>query len=211
MQNKLKLYGFNNLTKALSFNIYDVCYAKTEREQRDYIKYTDQNTERQLLDIPCDRAYIEKISGKNTDRPELQAMLLNIRSGDILNIHEMSRLARNTRDLLNLVEEITAKGATIIFHKENLTFKGDGKQDPYQKMMMTMLGAVAELERNLILERQREGIALAKLHGKYKGGQPKLTAQQVEEIKTLVNNRTPITQIARQYNISRRTVYNYLV
>ena len=129
----------------------------------------------------------------------------------ILNIHEMSRLARNTRDLLNLVEEITAKGATIIFHKENLTFKGDGKQDPYQKMMMTMLGAVAELERNLILERQREGIALAKLHGKYKGGQPKLTAQQVEEIKTLVNNRTPITQIARQYNISRRTVYNYLV
>ena len=175
------------------------------------VSTTDQNTERQLLDIPCDRAYIEKISGKNTDRPELQAMLLNIRSGDILNIHEMSRLARNTRDLLNLVEEITAKGATIIFHKENLTFKGDGKQDPYQKMMMTMLGAVAELERNLILERQREGIALAKLHGKYKGGQPKLTAQQVEEIKTLVNNRTPITQIARQYNISRHTVYNYLV
>lgn len=175
------------------------------------VSTTDQNTERQLLDIPCDRAYIEKISGKNTDRPELQAMLLNIRSGDILNIHEMSRLARNTRDLLNLVEEITAKGATIIFHKENLTFKGDGKQDPYQKMIMTMLGAVAELERNLILERQREGIALAKLHGKYKGGQPKLTAQQVEEIKALVNNRTPITQIARQYNISRRTVYNYLV
>ena len=174
------------------------------------VSTTDQNTERQLLDIPCDRAYIEKISGKNTDRHELQAMLLNIRSGDILNIHEMSRLARNTRDLLNLVEEITAKGATIIFHKENLTFKGDGKQDPYQKMMMTMLGAVAELERNLILERQREGIALAKLHGKYKGGQPKLTAQQVEEIKALVNNRTPITQIARQYNISRRTVYNYL-
>ena len=111
------------------------------------VSTTDQNTERQLLDIPCDRAYIEKISGKNTDRPELQAMLLNIRSGDILNIHEMSRLARNTRDLLNLVEEITAKGATIIFHKENLTFKGDGKQDPYQKMMMTMLGAVAELEK----------------------------------------------------------------
>lgn len=175
------------------------------------VSTTDQNTERQLLDIPCDRAYIEKISGKNTDRPELQAMLLNIRSGDILNIHEMSRLARNTRDLLNLVEEITAKGATIVFYKENLTFKGDGKQDPYQKMMMTMLGAVAELERNLILERQREGIALAKLHGKYKGGQPKLTTQQVEEIKALINNRTPITQIARQYNVSRRTVYNYLV
>lgn len=174
------------------------------------VSTTDQNTGRQLLDVPCDRAYVEKISGKNTDRPELQAMLLNIRSCDVVNVHSMDRLARNTKDLLNLVEEITAKGAKIIFHKENLTFKGDGKQDPYQKMMMTMLGAVAELERNLILERQREGIALAKLHGKYKGGQHKLTAQQVEEIKALINNRTPITQIARQYNISRRTVYNYL-
>lgn len=170
---------------------------------------TDQNTERQLLDIACDRAYIEKISGKNTDRPELQAMLLNIRAGDVVNVHSMDRLARNTKDLLNLVEEITAKGAKIVFHKENLTFAPD-KQDPYQKMMMTMLGAVAELERNLILERQREGIALAKLHGKYKGGQPKLTAKQIEEIKVLITNRTPITQIAKQYGISRRTVYNYL-
>ena len=69
---------------------------------------TDQNTERQLLDVPCDRAYIEKISGKNTDRPELQAMLLNIRTGDIINVHSMDRLARNTKDLLNLVEEITS-------------------------------------------------------------------------------------------------------
>jgi DNA invertase Pin-like site-specific DNA recombinase len=112
-------------------------------------------------------------------------------------------------DLLNLVEEITNKGAKIVFHKENLIFAHD-KQDPYQKMMMTMLGAVAELERNLILERQREGIALAKLKGKYKGGQHKLTNEQAEEIKTLVNNRTPMTTIAKQFNISRRTVYNYL-
>lgn len=173
------------------------------------VSTTDQNTERQLLNISCDRAYIEKISGKNTDRPELQAMLLNIRTGDIVNVHSMDRLARNTKDLLNLVEEITGKGAKIIFHKENLTFASD-KQDPYQKMMMTMLGAVAELERNLILERQREGIALAKLHGKYKGGQPKLTAQQITEIKALINHRTPITQIAKQYNVSRRTIYNYI-
>ena len=173
------------------------------------VSTTDQNTERQLLDVPCDRAYIEKISGKNTNRPELQAMLLNIRTGDIINVHSMDRLARNTKDLLNLVEEITNKGAKIVFHKENLIFAPD-KQDPYQKMMMTMLGAVAELERNLILERQREGIALAKLKGKYKGGQHKLTNEQAEEIKTLVNNRTPITTIAKQFNISRRTVYNYL-
>ena len=173
------------------------------------VSTTDQNTERQLLDVPCDRAYVEKISGKDTNRPQLRAMLLNLRAKDVLNVDSMDRLARNTKDLLNLVEEITSKGAKIIFHKENLTF-APNQQDPYQKMMMTMLGAVAELERNLILERQREGIALAKLHGKYKGGQPKLTVQQVEEIKALVNNRTPITQIAKQYGVSRRTVYNYL-
>ena len=173
------------------------------------VSTTDQNTERQLLDIVCDRAYIEKISGKNTDRPELQAMLLNIRAGDVINVHSMDRLARNTKDLLNLVEEITSKGAKIVFHKENLTFAAD-KQDPYQKMMMTMLGAVAELERNLILERQREGIALAKMHGKYKGGQPKLGAEQVAEIKELINQRVPITAIAQKYGVSRRTIYNYL-
>lgn len=78
---------------------------------------------------PC---LYRKISGKNTDRPELQAMLLNIRAGDVINVHSMDRLARNTKDLLNLVEEITSKGAKIVFHKENLTFAAD-KQDPYQK------------------------------------------------------------------------------
>ena len=100
----------------------------------NYIRVStvEQNTERQLRDVVCDRVYEEKVSGKDTNRPQLQTMLSNIRSGDIINIHEMSRLARNTRDLLNLVEDITSKGATIIFHKENMTFKGDGKQDPYQ-------------------------------------------------------------------------------
>ena len=137
-------------------------------------------------------------------------MLSNIRSGDIINIHEMSRLARNTRDLLNLVEDITSKGATIIFHKENLTFKGDGKQDPYQKMMMTMLGAVAELERGILLERQREGIALAKMKGKYKGGKNKLSKEQVVELNALHKQGMPIAKIARQFNITRPTVYSYI-
>lgn len=96
------------------------------------VSTTDQNTERQLLDIACDREYVEKISGKDTNRPELQAMLLNIRAGDVVNVHSMDRLARNTKDLLNLVEHITDQGAKVVFHKENLTFAPD-KQDPYQK------------------------------------------------------------------------------
>lgn len=178
----------------------------------NYIRVStiEQNTERQLRDVVCDRVYEEKISGKNTNRPQLQAMLSNIRSGDIINIHEMSRLARNTRDLLNLVEEITSKGATIVFHKENLTFKGNEKQDTYQKMMMTMLGAVAELERSILLERQREGIALAKLHNKYKGGKNKLTTEQVAELNTLRKQGMPIARIAKQFKITRPTVYSYL-
>ena len=178
----------------------------------NYIRVStiEQNTERQLRDVVCDRVYEEKISGKDTNRPQLQAMLSNIRSGDIINIHEMSRLARNTRDLLNLVEEITSKGATIIFHKENITFNGNEKQDPYQKMMMTMLGAVAELERSILLERQREGIALAKLHNKYKGGKNKLTTEQVAELITLRKQGMPIARIAKQFIITRPTVYSYL-
>lgn len=178
----------------------------------NYIRVStvEQNTERQLRDVVCDRVYEEKISGKDTNRPQLQAMLSNIRSGDIVNIHEMSRLARNTRDLLNLVEYITSKGATIVFHKENLTFKGDGKQDPYQKMMMTMLGAVAELERSILLERQREGIAIAKAKGKYKGGKNKLSDKQVVELNTLHKQGMPIARIAKQFKITRPTVYSYL-
>ena len=172
----------------------------------NYIRVStiEQNTERQLRDVVCDRVYEEKVSGKDTNRPQLQAMLSNIRAGDIINIHEMSRLARNTRDLLNLVEEITSKGATVVFHKENLTFKGNEKQDPYQKMMMTML------ERSILLERQREGIAVAKAKGKYKGGKNKLTDEQVAELNTLHKQGMPIARIAKHFKITRPTVYSYL-
>jgi len=177
----------------------------------NYIRVStiEQNTERQLKDIPCDRVYEEKISGKDVNRPQLQAMLSNIRAGDIINIHEMSRLARNTRDLLSLVENITSKGATLIFHKEHLTFSGE-KQDPYQKMMMTMLAAVAELERDILLERQREGIAIAKAKGKYKGGKNKLTTEQTEKLKALYQKGIAISQIAKQFHITRPTVYKYI-
>jgi len=178
----------------------------------NYIRVStiDQNTDRQLLNVACDRVYEEKISGKDTNRPELQAMLSNIRVGDVVNVHEMSRLARNARDLLNLVETITSKGATIVFHKENLMFKGDEKQDPYQKMMMTVLAAVAELERSILLSRQKEGIAIAKSKGKYKGGKNKLSDEQVAELNKLHKQGLPIARIAKQFKITRPTVYSYL-
>lgn len=170
----------------------------------------EQSTERQLLNIKCDREFEDKLSGKDRNRPQLELLLSIIRAGDIINVHSMDRLARNTRDLLNLVEEITSKGVTIKFYKENLTFEA-GKNDPYQKLMMTMLGAVAELERSLILERQKEGIALAKMKGKYKGGKHKLSAQEVAELKELAKSqKVSLSELARKYQISRPTLYSYL-
>ncbi len=168
-----------------------------------------QSTERQLLDVECDREYEDKLSGKNRERPQLEAMLLNIRSGDTINVHSMDRLARNTKDLLNIVEEITNKGAKIMFHKENLTFAPD-KNDPYQELMMTMLAAVSTLERELINQRVREGVAIAKAKGKFKGGKNKLSQEQVEELNALYTKGIKIAEIARKFGLSRPTVYSYI-
>ncbi|MFI3242579.1 MAG: recombinase family protein [Alphaproteobacteria bacterium] len=168
-----------------------------------------QSTERQLLDIECDREYEDKLSGKNRERPQLEAMLLNIRGGDTINVHSMDRLARNTKDLLNIVEEITNKGAKIMFHKENLTFAPD-KNDPYQELMMTMLAAVSTLERELINQRVREGVAIAKAKGKFKGGKNKLSSEQVEELNALYTKGIKIAEIARKFGLSRPTVYSYI-
>jgi len=169
-----------------------------------------QNTERQLYNIPCDREYIDKASGKDTNRPELNALISNLREGDCINVHSMDRLARNVKDLLELVETILSKKASIKFHKENMEFTYSEKTSPFQKLMLSMLGAVSEFEREIILERQREGIALAKAKGKYKGGKKKLTNEQVAEIKKLISDGVRITHIARDYNITRQSVYNYI-
>lgn len=168
-----------------------------------------QSTERQLLDVPCDREYEDKLSGKDRARPQLELMMANLRNGDLVNVHSMDRLARNTRDLLNIVEEINNIGATIKFHKENLTFSPD-KKDPYQEMMMTMLAAVSSLERALINQRVKEGVALAKMKGKYKGGKNKLSKEQVAELNVLHKQGMPIARIAKQFKITRPTVYSYL-
>ncbi len=168
-----------------------------------------QSTERQLTDIKCDREYEDKLSGKNRERPQLEALLTNIRSGDVINVHSMDRLARNTKDLLNLVEEINNAGVTINFIKECLTF-APNKKDPYQQLMMTMLGAVATLERELINQRVREGVAIAKAKGKFKGGVKKLSQEQVDELNNLYSQGWKISKIAQKFAISRPTVYGYL-
>ena len=141
-----------------------------------------QNTERQLPSVECDRVYEDKASGKDTERQQYQLMMSNLRSGDVINVHSLDRVGRNTKDILNLVEQVKEIGATIHFHKENLTFDGTSS-DLYSDLLLTILSGFAQFERNIILERQREGIAIAKAKGKYKGGKQKFVSTDKEKIK----------------------------
>ncbi len=171
----------------------------------------DQNTERQLanLKIKFDRVFTEKVSAKNTARPQLQEMLAFIRDGDHLYIHSMDRLARNLADLLNLVTRTTEKGVTIHFVKENLTFSPNEESNPMSKLMLSMMGAFAEFERSLILERQREGIAQAKARGAYKGRKP-LSSDKLEEARKLIASGKAKTDVCKELGIGRTTLYKYV-
>ena len=131
---------------------------------------TDQNTARQdvlMQELGVDQVFIDRMSGKNTDRPELKRMLNFVRQGDMVIVESISRFARNTRDLLELVEQLTAKGVELVSKKEAID-----TTTPTGKFMLTVFGAVAELEREYILQRQREGIAIAKANGIYRGRKP---------------------------------------
>jgi DNA invertase Pin-like site-specific DNA recombinase len=168
----------------------------------------DQNTERQLDGIELDRTFTDKASGKDTQRPQLQAALTYLREGDTLVVHSMDRLARNSEDLLRTVRELTSRGVTVEFVKNHLTFSG--KADPMAKLMMTMLAAFGEFERDLIRERQREGIAIAKARGVYKGRKRALTSEQAAELVECARSGMPKAELARSYGISRETLYQYL-
>lgn len=166
----------------------------------------DQNTERQLDGVEVDKLYTDKVSGKDTNRPQLTAALDYVREGDVFVVHSMDRLARNLEDLRRIVRELTSNGVTVKFVKESLTFTGN--DSPMNTMLLSMLGAVAEFERSMILERQREGIAIAKAKGKYKGGKPKLSEEQVNELKSRRANGESPSALAKEYGVSRATVYN---
>ena len=168
-----------------------------------------QNTERQLNDVPCDRVYEDKLSGKDTNRPQFQLMMSNLRPSDVVNVHSLDRVGRNTKDILEIVETIKEIGATIKFHKENLKFDGS-KSDLYSDLMLTILSGFATFERNIILERQREGIEIAKQKGKYKGGKQKFDVEQKNRIKELVEEGVSISSVCRTMNCSRPTIYKVI-
>jgi DNA invertase Pin-like site-specific DNA recombinase len=168
----------------------------------------EQNTGRQLDGVPVDKTFEDKASGKNTARPQLQAALDFCREGDTLVIHSMDRLARNLTDLRLLVKNLTDRGVAVWFVKESLKFTGE--DSPMANLLLSMLGAVAEFERALILERQREGIALAKAEGKYKGRKPILSATNIAEIRQRAAAGEKKAVLAREYSVSRETLYSCL-
>ena len=168
----------------------------------------DQNPDRQLEDVPVDKTFTDKASGKDTQRPELDALLGFVREGDTVLVHSMDRLARNLDDLRRLVQTLTKRGVRVEFVKEHLTFTGE--DSPLANLMLSVMGAFAEFERALLRERQREGIALAKQRGVYRGRKKSLAPAQVAELRRRVAAGEQKATLARALGISRETVYQYL-
>ncbi|OAI02851.1 recombinase family protein [Methylomonas methanica] len=173
------------------------------------VSSTSQNTERQLADVALDRVFTDKASGKDANRPELSNCLEHLREGDVLHVHSIDRLARNLKDLQTIIENLTKNGVTVKFYKEHLTFEA-ANTSPMQTLMLQMLGAFAEFERTLIKERQREGIEAAKAQGKKLGAPAKLTAAQTAEIKARVEQGDDKSKLAKEYGISRPTLYKLI-
>jgi len=168
----------------------------------------DQNTGRQLDGVALDRTITDNASGRSTARPQLEAMLAFVRDGDIVLVHSMDRLARNLDDLRALVRTLSVRGVRVQFLKEQLTFTGD--DTAMATLLLSVMGAFAEFERSLIRERQREGIALARKRGAYRGRARALDAEQVAQLRARVAEGTPKATLARELGIGRETVYQYL-
>lgn len=180
-------------------------------KQVGYVRVSsiDQNTDRQLDGVQLDKVFTDHASGKDTNRPALVSCMDYLREGDTLLVHSMDRLARNLEHLRAIVRQLTAKGIQVKFMKESLTFTGEN-DSPMNTLLLSMLGAVAEFERNMIKERQREGIAIAKNKGVYRGRKAKLDATQAQELKEKVLAGVNKAQLAKEMGISRQTLYSYL-
>ena len=173
----------------------------------------DQNPNRQIEELKAqlaEKIFMDKVSGKNTDRPELQRMLSFIREGDTLIVHSLDRLARNLADLLTMVQDLTCRGVSVIFLNERLSFEAGADASPTSKLMLSMIGAFAEFERSMIRRRQAEGIALAKERGVYKGRPRSISDETLETVNALVEQGVPLATAAKKVGISRSTVYRYL-
>lgn len=173
--------------------------------QVGYIRVStvDQNTVRQLDGIELDKVFTEHKSGKNKDREQLTALLDYVRDGDTVHIHSIDRLARNLADLKDLVNTMNDKGVTVQFHKEGMKFNGN-KSDSMSNLLFNILGSFAEFERELMLERQREGIAKAKEEGKYKGRIKTVDDTAIRE--AMSKDGASFRKVAKELGVSLSTV-----
>lgn len=174
------------------------------------VSTVEQNTVRQLDGVELDRVFEDKCSGKDTNRPALRQCLDYLRDGDTLHVHEMSRLGRNGRDLEDIVNDLHSRSVTVVFHTEGLTISGEGAMSSTTKLIFDMFRAFSQFERSLSKERQVEGIAKAKAAGKYRGGKEKLNAEQVAELQRLHGVGVSVAKLARDFGLSRQSVYRYL-
>ena len=185
-------------------------YLLGQRIGYEQVSTLDQNTERQLEGIEvAENSFTDKASGKDTKRPQLEALMGFIRDGDIVVVHSMDRLARNLNDLRRIVQTLTVRGVQSEFVKEHLFFTGE--DSPMANLMLSVMGAFAEFKRALIHERQREGIVLAKQRGAYRGRKKKsLSEVAVRELQQRLAAGASKAQVARELGISRETLYQYL-
>ena len=186
-----------------------VAAARRGGKRVGYIRVSsvDQNTGRQLEGVDLDKSFTDKASGKDAQRPQLKAALDYLREGDVLIVHSMDRLARNLDDLRRIVMELTDRGVQVQFVKEGMLFTGD--DSAMSKLLLSVMGAFAEFERSLLKERQREGIALAKKAGVYKGRKPSLTPERAGELRARIAAGEKKAALAREFGISRETLYQY--
>ena len=169
------------------------------------ISTTDQNTARQevlMKDLGVEQVFIDRMSGKNIDRPELKRMMNFVREGDVVIVESISRFARNTKDLLELVEQLTVKQVEFVSKKEAID-----TTTPTGRFMLTVFGAVAELEREYILQRQKEGIAIAKEKGVYKGRKPIECPKLAEVVSIWRNGEITAVEAMKRLNMKPSTFY----
>ena len=172
------------------------------------VSTVDQNPDRQLEGIVIDKSFVEYASGRTVHRPKLRELINYVREDDVLYVHSLDRLARNSKDLRSLVEGFVSSGVEVHFIKEGLTFTC--VNSPISNLMLSLLGAIAEFEIDLMRERQLEGIALAKAAGKYVGRKKSLDNNKIELLRSALANRQSKSSIARDLGISRKTLYNYI-
>lgn len=168
----------------------------------------EQNPARQLEGIEFDKEFVEYASGRSVHRPVLNQLIEYVREDDMVYVHSMDRLARNSKDLRDVIDKLISKGASVHFRKESLTFKNDNSS--ISMLMLGIMGAIAEFEGAMIHERLMEGISAAKKRGVYKKRKRKMNDEKIEQMKKLLQTRKPKTKIALELGITTMTLYKYI-